>query len=87
VRIEARQSAIARYGRVGFEAAAVSAMGVLAGAAMSPKRVRVATLRFAHPYAVVAVAQPPLADPPSFGPWDGLPVFSAWVTKVEEPRD
>ena len=39
---------------------------------------RTAMLRFGHPYAVVAVAQ-------GGGPWDGVPVFSAWITDPEEP--
>jgi hypothetical protein len=93
---EARQAAVARYDRVGFEAAAVSALAV----AMSmrvPQRglLRTAELRFAHPYAVVAVPVPGTTGPELTGPertsrgqarspWDGLPVFSAWVA---EPQD
>jgi hypothetical protein len=103
---EARQAAVARYDRVGFEAAAVSALAV----AMSmrvPQRglLRTAELRFAHPYAVVAVTVPAITGPELTGPgitgpeltgpertsrgrarspWDGLPVFSAWVA---EPQD
>jgi hypothetical protein len=70
---EARQSAVARYTRVGFEAAAVSAMFTTTGFVMPRDGVvRTAELRFAHPYAVVAVAS-------GGGPWDGVPVFSAWV--------
>lgn len=75
---EARQSVLARFDRVGFEAAAVS--GVAAAVAYRPQRPgvrRVAELRFGHPYAVVAVAT-------GSGPWHGLPVFSAWVADVEE---
>lgn len=98
---QARQAAAASYDRTGFEAAAVSALAV----AMSmrvPRRgvVRTAELRFAHPYAVVAVAVPELTGPEITGPeitgpertsrgrasspWNGLPVFSAWVA---EPQD
>ncbi|GLI02482.1 hypothetical protein [Phytohabitans aurantiacus] len=70
---EARQSAVARYTRVGFEAAAVSAMFTTTGFTMPREGlVRTAELRFGHPYAVVAVAS-------GGGPWDGVPVFSAWV--------
>ncbi|MEH1127459.1 hypothetical protein [Micromonospora sp. CPCC 206061] len=70
---EARQSAVARYSRVGFEAAAVSAMFTTTGFVMPREGVvRTAELRFAHPYAVVAVAS-------GGGPWNGVPVFSAWV--------
>jgi hypothetical protein len=49
--------------------------------AMRPRQLtaRVAELRFAHPYAVVAAS----ATEPS-SPWHGLPLFSAWIT---EPRD
>jgi hypothetical protein len=91
---QAAQSAMARYTRVGFEAAAVSAVGV-ALAMMPPHRVlvRSAELRFGHPYAVVAVtADPPgprsrpagTLSAPTGGPWHGLPVFSAWVA---DPQD
>jgi hypothetical protein len=84
---QAAQSAMARYTRVGFEAAAVSAVGVML--AMTPRRrvpVRRAELRFGHPYAVVAVTVDRLGWPPGGGrsPWHGLPVFSAWVA---EPQD
>jgi hypothetical protein len=75
---EARQSAVARFHRVGFEAGAVSTLAV--AVAYHPARPglrRVAELRFGHPYAVVAVAI-------GSGPWHGLPVFSAWVTDIEE---
>jgi len=76
---EARQSAVARYSRTGFEAAAVTAIGIRATAMLEPRGVRrTAILRFGHPYAVVAVAQ-------GGGPWHGVPVFSAWVTDPDEP--
>ncbi|MCW6010317.1 hypothetical protein K1W54_38080 [Micromonospora sp. CPCC 205371] len=72
---EARQSAMARYTRVGFEAAAVSAMFTTTGFSMPREGVvRTAELRFAHPYAVVAVAS-------GGGAWDGVPVFSGWVAE------
>ncbi len=76
---QARQAAMARYSRTGFEAAAVSGLAVaLAMRVPRPGLVRAAELRFGHPYAVVAVTvdTPGDADP---GPWHGLPVFSAWV--------
>ena len=44
---------MARYSRTGFEAAAVSAFAV-ATAARLPSQHREVTLRFGHPYAVVA---------------------------------
>jgi hypothetical protein len=77
-RFEARQSAVARYSRTGFEAAAVTAIGIRATAMLVPRGIRrTAILRFGHPYAVVAVAQ-------GGGPWHGVPVFSAWVTDPED---
>ncbi|SNQ51123.1 hypothetical protein FRACA_610004 [Frankia canadensis] len=49
-------------------------------------RTRVAELRFARPYAVVAVArhQIPSTGTAAPGPWDGLPVFSAWITEPDD---
>jgi len=75
--VQARQVAMARFGRRGFAAAAVSAVSVSRTAATGRigKR-RVARLRFAHPYAAVAVATGP-------GPWAGVPVFSAWVAEAD----
>jgi hypothetical protein len=85
---EANQAAVARYTRVGFEAAAVTAMGILLS--MPPPGLRrTAELRFCHPYAVIAVAADDSAgrgNAPSAwsGRWNGVPVFSAWVA---EPRE
>jgi hypothetical protein len=83
----ARQSAMARYSRTGFEAAAVSAFAVATGMPMYRDGVlRTAELRFPHPYAVVAVATQQSWDSDRgvtvVGPWHGLPVFSAWVADV-----
>ena len=80
----ARQSAMARYSRTGFEAAAVTAMGIRATAMVRerPGMRRTAVLRFGHPYAAVAVT---LAD--GGGPWHGVPVFSAWVAEPQEATD
>lgn len=75
--VDARQVAVARYGQYGFEAAAITSVAVRS-AFIRPTRVRVATLRFGHPYAVVAVAD-------AKGPWAGLPVFAAWVAEPSEP--
>lgn len=74
--LDAKQKALARYTRTGFEAAAVTGM-MMTTALVTEGRQRTATLRFGHPYAVVARA--------SGGEWDGVPVFSAWVTEPEEP--
>jgi len=76
---QARQAAMARYTRTGFEAAAVTAVAV--AMAMRPPPgpglIRTAELRFGHPFAVVAVTA-------GDGPWHGLPVFSAWVAQPED---
>lgn len=90
---EARQAAMARYSRVGFEAAAVSAVGIALAMLVVPARglIRTAELRFGHPYAVVAVTvdEPVRGRPPAEarGPWHGLPVFSAWVAEPEDAED
>ncbi len=88
----AQQVAFASYRRTGFEAAALGtaltlgALGWNAGA-----RRRVATLRFGHPYAVIATTnetQLPLGrHSDRFGPdaWFGLPVYCAWITDPDEP--
>jgi hypothetical protein len=83
---EARQVCVARYSAIGFEAAAISALATRSSG-RPPGTRRTATVRFTHPYAVVAVAFdddriPGSAD--SRTPWHGLPVFSAWVT---DPTD
>ncbi len=83
---QARQAAMARYSRVGFEAAAVTGMAVSMAMRRRPGSglIRTAELRFGHPFAVVAVT----ADSPGRGagpgPWHGLPVFSAWVAQPED---
>jgi len=86
-RWDAKQAAMARYSRTGFEAAAVTAM-VARVAARLEGRHRLAELRFGYPYAVVAVATDPVADrgrpAPPASPWRGLPVFSAWVSEPED---
>jgi hypothetical protein len=90
---EAKQAAVARYSRTGFEAAAVTALAVRA--AMMPRTrqglMRTAELRFGQPFAVVAVAdgqdhhaRRPTPEP---SPWRGLPVFSAWITQPEDADD
>jgi hypothetical protein len=84
---DAQQAAMARYTRIGFEAAAVTALAVRS-AARIPARHRVAELRFGHPYAVVAVATDPAAGSqptrPAVSPWHGVPVFSAWVSEPDD---
>ncbi|MFG3714616.1 hypothetical protein [Micromonospora sp. NPDC047730] len=80
---EVAQAAMARYGRYGFEAAAVTGFATLE--CLPPQGVvRIAELRFGHPYAVVAVATDGRAGGGAAGPWDGVPVFSAWVADPED---
>jgi hypothetical protein len=91
---QARQAAVARYSRTGFEAAAVTA--AFAGGVHDQRRglLRTAELRFGHPFAVVAVtAGKPFThdagtvdqqDAPRRSPWQGLPVFAAWITQPED---
>jgi hypothetical protein len=75
---QARQAAMARYTRTGFEAAAVTGVAVaMAMRSSRPGLIRTAELRFGHPFAVVAVTT-------GDGPWHGLPVFSAWVAQPED---
>lgn len=84
--VVAKQVAVAKYDRCGFEAAAVSAMAVLLGCAMpSPGTLRVADLRFANPYAVVAVVDARKGE--GGKRWAGLPVFSAWVARSDEVEE
>jgi hypothetical protein len=83
---QVKQSAVARYSRIGFEAAAVTGMARSASARRPelPARHREAVLRFGHPYAVIAVTTDPTE---AASPWLGLPVFSAWVSAPEDATD
>jgi hypothetical protein len=87
---QAKQAAMARYTRVGFEAGAVTALAIaLSAIAQRPGVRRTAELRFGHPFAVVAVVADNAKPQDSHGPgprspWNGLPVFSAWVA---DPQD
>lgn len=83
--VEAKQSAMARYTRLGFEAAAVTAMRVYLGC-LPPDTCGVerhVELRFGHPFAVVATTWDQKWNDAAGGllpgPWNGVPVFSAWV--------
>jgi hypothetical protein len=76
---EAVQSAVASYTREGFEAAAITAFGVLTSARAFRPVVRDLELRFTRPYAVVAVTRGQLQ-----GPWFGLPVFSGWIERADD---
>ncbi|MFC4063661.1 hypothetical protein [Actinoplanes subglobosus] len=81
---QALQTAVARYGRYGFEAAGLTTMASYRSGGLGPLLAREAELRFAHPYAVVAVAAQPSAPGRTTGPWHGVPVFSAWVSEPED---
>jgi hypothetical protein len=87
----AGQAAMARYTRVGFEAAAVTGV-FIATSRRAPGLRRTAELRFCHPYAVIAVAADDSArrgGAPSAwsGRWNGVPVFSAWVAEPHEAKN
>ncbi len=82
---QAKQAAQASYTRTGFEAAAVTSLGIALMAMAPPQPHRVAELRFAHPYAVVALTSGGDGDAAApESPWHGLPVFSAWVAEPAE---
>jgi hypothetical protein len=87
---QAKQAAMARYTRIGFEAGAVTVLAVTVSAILGRPGVRrTAELRFGHPFAVVAVAAGNAERqdghrPVPHSPWHGLPVFSAWVA---DPQD
>lgn len=80
---EAIQSAVAAYTAEGFEAAAISAIGVRAAGLVQPRDVVVREIEVTldRPHAVVAVVADP--DLPPDSPWPGVPVFSAWVDPDE----
>ena len=98
----ARQAAMAKYSRTGFEAAAVTGFAAFAAYTAPQTTRRVAELRFGHPYAVVAVAtgthdvrggsggsSPSVSttDGAASAAWHSLPVFSAWVSEPEDADD
>jgi hypothetical protein len=81
------QSALATFDRYGFEAAAVTMMGRALSGHRDPTETgleRVAQLRFDHPFAAIAVNGPTSSDPPA--PWEGLPLFEAWIASPKEPQ-
>ena len=67
------QTATAAYDEYGFTAAAVTAFAVATGAPQFVQRtIRRVEVTFDRPHAVIAIARG--------GPWEGVPVFNAWVT-------
>jgi len=89
----ASQSVLAKYSRIGFEAAAITGVRMLGAPPRKRAGVcRVAELRFGHPYAVVAVATDDrngalISSLQTNGPWHGVPVFSAWVATPTDAND
>ena len=68
-----RTQAAAAYDESGFNAAAVTALGITTGAPQFVERtIRRVEVTFDWPYAVIAIARG--------GPWEGVAVFNAWVT-------
>jgi hypothetical protein len=80
------QSAVASYKREGFEAAAITGLYVRVSARRPQPRVRDLEVRFARPYAVVAVTRGVASGgrDPWNSPWWGLPVFSGWVERADD---
>ncbi len=80
------QRAVSSFTQHGFEAAAITAFTRTASARMPPEHTgleRTATLRFDHPYAVIALAGQ-LDRPHDESEFFALPVFSAWVGAPQE---
>lgn len=84
---DARQAAMARYTRTGFEAAAVTMVAGFLALRPANARRRVAELRFGHPYAVVAVTIDEAGAAGGSPAWHGVPVFSAWVARPDDAAD
>lgn len=87
-RTESGQAAVASFTRFGFEAAAITYFGIRQSRRALPPETggeRVATLRFAHPYAVVAIAGRP--GNAAETPLAGLPPFTAWIADPAETED
>jgi hypothetical protein len=86
--LAARQVAVASYTRYGFEAAAITSIGVAVSAkVMRHEGIRrIVTIRFNRPYAIVAVVEAPhdrtTGQPLASSLWIGLPAFSSWVSEA-----
>ncbi|BBY44161.1 hypothetical protein BST21_17800 [Mycolicibacterium celeriflavum] len=71
--IQCLQAATAAYDENGFEAAAVTALGMVTGEPQFVERtIHRVDVTFDRPHAVVAVARG--------GAWEGVPLFHCWVT-------
>jgi hypothetical protein len=90
---ETRQAAVASFTRFGFEAAAITALGVRAAdLRRTPSEAgfeRTATPRFDHPYAAMPITGwvPSVESLPIDSSLVGLPLFSAWVHEPDEPEE
>jgi hypothetical protein len=88
---EASQSTVARYSRVGFEAAALTSLVVATSRPTVRSGVRrTAELRFGHPFAAVAVVTAdgwPAVNARIGSPWHGLPIFSGWIIDPDDAED
>jgi hypothetical protein len=74
----------------GVEAAAATGVAVGGRSRTRPGLLRTAKLGFGHPFVVVAVTADhghPWRHAPRRSPWQGLPVFSAWITQPEDARN
>ncbi|GAA1526698.1 serpin family protein [Kribbella lupini] len=71
---QANQSVLARFHATGFEAAAITAIGMTRTAALMPSSPRLA-VALTHPFAFTAVHRP-----------TGLPVVTGWIQTPTEPE-
>lgn len=92
--VDAAQAAVAAFDRYGFEAAAVTAMAMMAGGGPPSERGlrRQVDIRFGRPFVTVAAVenfsweQHQGRYQPVAGAWHGLPVFSAAVSEPVCPQ-
>ncbi|GAB2573001.1 serpin family protein [Kribbella endophytica] len=71
---QANQSVLARFHATGFEAAAITAIGMTRTAALMPASPRLA-VALTHPFAFTAIHRP-----------TGLPVVTGWIQSPTEPE-
>lgn len=87
-KVESIQVAKASYNKLGFEAAAISALMMRATGIRRNLPVKRVEINFNHPFAVVAAHSPIYRSPNDTAElWDNLPVFSAWVVTASEVED
>lgn len=84
-KVEALQVAKAKFSKLGFEAAAISALTMRATGLPRYVPVKQVEISFNHSFAVVASHSPVYrAVDDTAELWDSLPVFSAWVVTASE---